>query len=179
MNKTLSIILIILVILFYVQYYSKYNYDYTIVQLYLDQITANHLLEKNPIVIYDQVIEPAHLLKTLFKYMYLFSSSQNIYDKNYVHTNSSKYMLLYSKTESININIINPKYNKILALKKNKSTKTFSELYEVNYITIKLKPNQVLVLPSLWSFHSYQNVSTISLQDLFSAIYFNVTTLFG
>lgn len=179
MNKTLSIILIILVILFYIQYYSKYNYDYTIVQLYLDQITGNHLLEKNPIVIYDKVIEPSHLLKTLFKYMYVFSSLQNIYDKNYVYKNSSKYMLIYSKTESLNVNIINPKYNKILAHKKNKSTKIFSELDEVNYITVKLKPNQVLILPSLWSFHSYQNISTISLQDLFSAIYFNVLSVIG
>lgn len=179
MNKTLSIILVILVILFYVQYYSKYNYDYTIVQLYLDQITGNHLLEKNPIVIYDQVIEPAHLLKTLFKYTYVFSRSQNIYDKNHVYNNASKYILIYSKTESIDINIINPKYNKILALKKNKSLKTFSELDQVNYITVKLKPNQVLILPSLWSFHSYQNITTISLQDMFSALYFNMLALFG
>lgn len=177
MNRILSITLIILVIYFYVQYYSKYNYDYTITQLYLNQISANHLLEKNPIVIYDQVIEPAHLLKTLFKYMYVFSSVKNIYDKNYVYKNSSKYMLLYSKTETIKINIINPKYNKIMAFKKNKSTKAFSEMDEVKYITIKLKPNQVLILPALWAFHSYQNVTSISLQDLFSAIYFNILTM--
>lgn len=177
MNKTLSITLVILVLLFYIQYYSKYNYDYTLIQGYLDTITPNHLLEKSPIIIYDQIVDPRQLLKTLFKYTYGYSSQSVISDPLHVYTNSSKYMILYSHSSSTSVNLINPKYNTKLSLKKNKSTKIFIELEDVAYVTVKLKPNQVLILPSFWSFNVDKTVNVISLQDLFSAIYFNVKNI--
>jgi hypothetical protein len=178
MNKSLSITLVIVVLLLYIQYYSKYNYDYTIVQGYLDTITTAHLLEKSPIVVYDQIVDPRALLKTLFRYSYIHSKTYMINDPNHAYMNSSKYIILYSPNHAITIDLINPKYNTKLSLKKNNvgiaSQKGFAELEDVTYITIKLKPNQVLILPSLWCFRSDKIINVISLQDIFSAIYFSI-----
>lgn len=176
-NKYLSLVLIICILIFYVQYYSKYNREYTILQLYLDKVDINHLYEKNPIVIYDRVINPQHLLKTLFAYSYAYHATYNIKGSNYVHTNTSKYLLLYSpKDSNINVNILNPKYNGILKSEKRQRLITskveFTNLNDAQYVTIKLKQNQILILPSFWSFHSYNDLTCIELHDVFSLVYF-------
>lgn len=177
-NKYLSLVLIICIIIFYIQYYSKYNHEYTILQLYLDKVNINHLYEKNPIIIYDRIINPQQLLKTLFAYSYIYYSSFNIKGSTFVHSNTAKYLIIYSKDEDVNINILNPKYNKILQLKKSQKLLTsklqFSSLDDAQYITIKLKQNQILILPSFWSFQTNENISCIEIQDIFSLIYFQI-----
>jgi hypothetical protein len=174
-TKTLIIIIIILIILIYFHYYNNYKNDYNIIQIYLDKINLSTIYEKYPIVIYDKIIEPKKLLNTLFAYSYIFKSEAKI--KPIMPTyNRSKHMILWNDTYDIYINIINPKYIKnIKWYKKNSykiSTKPLSELDDVQYITIKLKANQVLILPAFWIYQCDKYINIIQLDDFLSYLIF-------
>lgn len=181
-TKVLFTIIVILTILIYMQYYSKYNSTYLITQLYLDQIDLNILYERNPILIYDQLKNPSQLLTTLFRLSYLtkrhyFIQPGTIYKNNckfsYVYTDAKQ----TQNAKSIMVDLINPLYkNDFKWQNKNKVVFSSTKLDETNaqYITIKLKPLQVLVLPSHWILSSNNTMHKIDLDDLISYMYFQV-----
>ena len=64
-------IITILLIVVYFQYAFKVSQNINIIQLNLEKINLDILYEKNPIVIYDRVMDPSDLLKNLFAYNYI------------------------------------------------------------------------------------------------------------
>ena len=162
--KQLFWVVLILLVIIYLQYYNKHKQDYNVIQSNLDTINPSVLHEKYPIVIYDQIYEPLQLLKTLFKYLFIKSESKFIEADNITY-NSAKYLLLWSY-ENVNVNVINPIYRNMI---KNKIK--LQELdHSVKYITIKLKQNQILIIPHHWYFHSTHNIQTIWLYDCISRL---------
>jgi hypothetical protein len=138
----------------------KYKDNYNILQVYLNNFELNTLYEKYPIVIYDQIYDINELLTTAFKFSFVFKTAFTI-NSDFIYRNSHKFLLLSSNDDDIFIKLINPKYKKDI---KN----TFDES-NIQYITIKLKPKQILIVPALW--HYYTNnidVSAIGLDDCIS-----------
>jgi len=174
-TKTLVVIIVILIVLIYIHYYNNYKSDYNIIQTYIDKVDINTVYEKYPIVIYDKIIDPKELLKTLFAYSYVFKNEQKIRPIMPTY-NKSKHMILWNPDNDILINIINPKYiRNIKWQKKNKykiATQPLSELNEVQYITIKLKTNQVLILPAFWIYQCDNYTHIIQLNDFLSCLTF-------
>jgi hypothetical protein len=153
--------IIILVIIIYIRYYLKYNSDIRIIQVYLDNFKLNHLYEKYPILIYDQVYNHDQLLKTIFSYSIQFKESQTLIPSIPI-INKSKYLLISCVDDDSLLNIINPKFSKEAKLKK--------EFLDTNmsYISVKLKPKQVIILPSRWIYQSYDNLNITRLDDCIS-----------
>jgi len=175
-SHILVTIIILLIIIIYINYYNKYKQDYQLLQIHLNKIDIDLLNEKYPIVIYDKIINPHDLLKTLFKYIYVFKNIFKI--KPILPTiNNSKYMLLWNSDNNIMINIINPKYYKFISWKKQNSFKISNhslndkELEKVQYITISLKKNQVLILPMFWIYQTNNYINIIQLNDIISIWY--------
>lgn len=181
-TKLLIIVLIVLIICIYMHYYSKYNTSYEITQTYLDKITLELLYERNPIVIYDCIKTPNQLLKTLFKYSYITMSEYVINHQSLI-MNRQKTSFIYSTSDNDSyINLINPSYKKDFKWIKNDKTgdmisQTNIDDTNVEYITIKLKPFQVLIIPSHWLIQSTEKNSSlhkVNLHDALSWIYFKL-----
>ena len=64
--------------------------------------------------------------------------------------NNAKYLIMWGYEQDLMVNIANP-LNK-------------------NYVTVKLKPNQVLILPHQWYFNTNKNLQTIWLYDVISLL---------
>lgn len=169
-TKFLVGIVIILIIIVYVNYYTNYKKNYNILQTYLDNIDLSLVYEKYPIVIYDRVIKPAELTKTLFAYSYLYKKEYSIKGPFNPMINTSKHAIIWCPTTNITINIINPKFKNNFKWQKKVSTQSLKENEDstVQYITIKLKKDQVLILPAFWIFDSTDTINIIQLDDLFS-----------
>jgi hypothetical protein len=170
-TKTLIIIIVLLIVIIYIHYYNNYKNDYNIIQTFVDKVDLTTVYEKYPIVIYDKIINPNELLKTLFAYAYVFKNEAKI--RPILPTyNKSKHMIIWNADNDILINIINPKYIKnIVWQTKNKyriSTKPLDDLNEVQYITVKLKSNQVIILPAFWIYQCDDYTNIIQLNDLLS-----------
>lgn len=156
MNKILLYIVIILICILYIYYYTKYNPEFNIIQTYIDEINLKLLFEKSPIVIYDKIYNPEDLLKTLFKYTYI-SKKQSVITPIIATRNTAKYLILWNQDNDLDIDIIHPKYYKEIKKKT-----------ETTYVTIKLKSNQILILPAFWLYKSQSSVNIIELNDLIS-----------
>lgn len=181
-TKVLLVFLIVLIICIYVHYYSKYNTSYEISQTYLDKINLDLLYERNPIVIYDTLKTPNQLLKTLFKYSYVTKNQYNI-TNNHVIMNRNKFSFVYCTDDSdCYINLINPSYKTSFKWNKHHQSNdmvssTSLEETNVEYITIKLKPLQVLIIPAHWLIQStmtHKTLYKVNLHDVFSWVYFKI-----
>jgi hypothetical protein len=177
-TKVLLSVVLILIVSLYVQYYSKYNKKYEIVQASLRNITLDLLYERNPIIIEDTIANPRHLLKTLFKYSYTFVKEMDITTNN-IFKIKSKFCLVYAvdtNTPSVQLNLINPIYNEKSKFKWKTSANglitTSIPLNETNveYITLKLKPNQPVIIPTHWLAQTDHPLRKIDLDDPVSCL---------
>lgn len=128
----------------YYSYYTKVNNFIQINQVFLEDFKPDLLYEKNPILIYDRLQNPDDLTKTIFKYTFLFK--KNI--KKNLYITKSKYTIVYSEKDTI-INIT-PREN---------------------FVTIKIAPYQVIILPYGWKISSEDTLDLIQLDDIFSKIF--------
>jgi hypothetical protein len=180
-TKLLIIVVIILIFLIYAQYYSKFAKGYNITQTYLDKVGLDLLYERNPVVIYDSIKTPKQLLKTLFKYSYISKNEYVIRNQN-IHLSKSKFSFVYHTGKNIDkivVNLINPIYKQdFKAWRKSENSALFTttplEDTTVEYVSIKLKPFQVLIVPTHWMLQVVGNedLVKVDLDDIFSYIYF-------
>lgn len=162
------IIIVLLIIVIYLSYYLRTCPEYELIQVRLNNLKIDHLYEKRPIVIAESIVDIEDLVKTVFAYSYLFKNvSTNITDDQ-VRKNKNKFLLLYSDND-IAVKIINPKYKK--ELRKNLKESN------VQYVTIKLRAGQVLVLPALWYYCAdtpERTLKKIGLNDLISCWFYKL-----
>lgn len=145
-TKILVSSIIILLCFVYLQSYLAVKEDYTILQTWLEKVSPDTLADKHPIVIFDQVARPEQLLTTLFAYMYV-SIVKSKHDKKHIMRNRAKYAILFSE-RATQVHLISPKYKKIIKYNAGLADQDPS----VKYVTIKLKPHQLVILPMSWMF---------------------------
>lgn len=179
-RQILISIIVILLVVTYAQYYIKFNKGYRIIQSHVHNIDDKVLYEKYPIIIHDRLVNPESLLKTLFSYMYTFKSIHQVHGSIYPYMTNNKFCIIYNSTNDININLISPIYKKTFKPFASyngitRSQKTSLDKTSVEYVTIKLKQKQVLILPFGWLYQTQHQHSVISLNDMFShlvSVYF-------
>lgn len=176
-TNVLLVLVIILVSILYLSYYSKFSKEYSITQIFLDKFTPDLLYERNPIVIYDSLATPQDLLKTVFKYQYLFSN-ENTIPNNKVFSIKSKFALLYSSNDTpISVKVINPSQSSSFKWYRNKQLRvsdTDISTTSVTYVDVQLKKHQVIIMPSHWIVQSNSSMNKIDLDDIASYIYFAI-----
>lgn len=172
-TSTLILVLVTLVLVLYVQHYTRYKNDFKIIQATLAKVDAKQLYEKYPMIIYDQIVEPEKLLTTLFAYLHTRKKFMLVPGGEAIYFTPCKYTLLYSAIEDVQINIIMPKYRKELTFIRERDLWKSKELLndtQVHYATVKLKKQQIMILPAFWMFQSQQPLRCICLDDPFSAL---------
>lgn len=123
------VILLILLTLFYIVQSTKTNEDVQIIQTTLSTITDDIIREKYPIVIQDEPVDIDDVVKTVFKYEYMFLK-KNVINRKKLHRIQGKFCIIQ------NIN-----QNNIILKTKNKND---------YFVDIILSPLTVLVLPFRW-----------------------------
>lgn len=173
----LVMFMVTLLIMLYFQYYFKYNDGYKILQASLDNVDINMLYERMPLVITDRIVHPMSLTKTLFKWSYAFKSIVTIQGTYKPIQSHHKYTLLCNPLEDMTVNIINPTYRNILKPFDRKimpahmvCSKLDIQDSNVQYVTIKLKKQQCLLLPIHWIYQTDYTHSAIILDDPISII---------
>lgn len=174
-TKILACVTILLVLFVYVSYYAKYNTRIDIAQAYINQLDLNLLYERNPIIVYEPIVDPKHLLTTLFKYQYTFSKTYTTVP-GFLYVAHSKFSIVYSEDDSTIIQLINPTNKSKMSWKPAKHNTYVSDVQleesKVPFVDIKLKKRQVLLLPSHWIVGSDSPLQKIDLDDMTSRMYF-------
>jgi hypothetical protein len=175
---------IIVFICFYIQGYLQASKEIQIIQTTLSSFKPSLLYEKNPIYIYDRIVNPADLFNTIFKYQYMYHIL-SLSNENFVKKNMSRYVVIYNDSDDVvDVTLIHPSNNKSITYfnanlqKKNyKVSKNPSDaLQKVPNIKVILKPNNTLILPINWTYHTAQNnILEIHLFDMMSTMYSFIT----
>ncbi len=173
MSGNLFLVMLILILIFYFQYYLKYNNAYRIIQSDINKIDANVLYERYPTIISDRIVNPNDLLKTLFKYTYVFKAN-SIQSGDMKPTLSiNKYTIIYNNKNDIDINVILPSYRSEFKYKYQNNLFKADKILDgtnIQYVTIKLKKQQVLILPSFWIYQTNTPHHSICLNDPFTLL---------
>lgn len=174
-TNALLILALLLIIILYLSYYSKFSKNYNITQTFLNNFSPDLLYERNPIIIYDSLATPHDLLKTIFKYQFLFSQENTIpMDKTF--SVKSKFSIVYSSNDApVLINLINPTYASSFTWytnKKQRMSDTNISTTNISYIDVQLKKNQVIILPPHWIVHTTTQLQKIDIDDVASFAYF-------
>lgn len=182
-TKLLASIILILLLIVYTQYYMKYAPGYKILQSSLSKIDVSTIFEKHPIIITERIVNPLHLTTTLFKWIYAFKQTYVIQEPNVIICSHHKYCILHNNGSDMMVNIMNPIYKKQFKPYTSsygmlKSTKQLQDS-NAQYVTIKLKKQQCMILPMHWIYESDRPHGVILLDDVVTIIIVVLIHLFN
>jgi hypothetical protein len=169
-----SLVFIILLIIIYKRYKEAISYEFEILQVPLSSFHQDILLEKQPLVIGDAIVNIEDFLSIPMKYIYSYRHDiieyidKNIDNKHY-RINKNRYLVLYNTGDEKNdILIIHPdithdirnvnKYYNYSSIKYGDNTRnpiTGKTNYDIT--TIRLNPNQLVILPYKWLYYIPNN----------------------
>lgn len=160
---------IIVCIVSYIYIYTKPKKHMEILQSELSSLKTEFLLEKQPLIIYDKIVDPIEVIHSTFKYLYTFKIHK-LLTANQVYQSNSRYALIHNPTEedltltlskkNIKKNHLNLFYTFIgNEFKKNDST-----------IQIILKPYNMIALPYLYMMQCEENLDVYFLNDIFHMV---------
>ena len=153
-TKKLLLVIIVLVIYVYLRYYLTPNSQTKIVQVSLTELTPSLLLQKNPIVIEERLVNPLNLVQTAFKYLYMFKKiqAQPKHQPDFTK-NTSRYLLIMSNRHNSSVEIRNP-----------------TNPINKNIVDVRLHANMCLILPFKWwyRFHDHESIQMVHLDDILS-----------
>lgn len=171
---------IVFSIVFYIQCYLQSSKSVEIIQTTLETFNPNLLYEKQPIYLYDSIVNPADLLHTTFKYQYMYHVL-SLSNQSYLKKNMSRFLIIYNDSdEPVNISLIHPIHNKTIDFYKGylqtknykvckNNTDAFNRLTTIDVI---LKTNNCLILPLNWTYMTHaDNLLEIHVFDGMSAVY--------
>lgn len=163
-TKVLIIVLALLIVFIYLRYYSSYNPSFDVIQLSVSDLEVKHLLEKSPIVINESIVDPYSIVHTAFRYLYIYKHMEHI-PENTIKKNKSRYLILYSKSNSTIVDVIHPKTMELHCKNSN-----FTSIDDVPFVQFYLRDAKCMILPSKWFFRIKNSSDTLGiyLEDLIS-----------
>ena len=125
----LVLLFILVIVVLYSYFYLKPPRMFNIIQLPIDQLHPQYLFEKNPIIVNESLHDPNDLSSRLFKWLYV-SQKTLVSHKDYDIKTWSRYAVVHPTQGTCFVQIRAP--------------------YTYQTIDVKLRQNQILVLPYLW-----------------------------
>ena len=140
--KILIVIIVILITYVYVSYYYRYPKTVSILQTRLEDFSLQALLEKQPIVIQDLVKDMSELQNAWFKSNIIYN---DVYESDHNDTwrkNRFKYLFLKPEHEDTEV-LLYPAHLKMIDSNPDP---------DESILAIKLKKDQVIVIPIHWHY---------------------------
>lgn len=168
---SLLTLFIIICIISYISMYTKPKKHMEILQTDIASMNTNFLLEKQPLVIYDKIVNPEEVIRASFKFLYTFKINKTL-SSNKIYQSNSRYALVHNASdEDVILTIL--KKN----IKKNHLNLFYTFIgneFDENDRTIQiiLKPYNMISVPYLYMMHCQQDLKVWFLNDLFHMVAF-------
>jgi hypothetical protein len=160
MTTATLLILIVALIIAYItlSYPGRYRPDFEIIQTDVSRLKPSMLLEKYPLIIDDKLVDPRALLRTTFRYQYLWGDATgDTVPENVPQRPLAKYTVLYNPTEAKqNVDITHPKWG----------SGGGGSGGEAPVTRVLLGPLQTIVLPPRWTYQLGAPMTRIELWDI-------------
>lgn len=155
-SKALVLVLALLICFIYARYYCLPNSQFEILQLSVNNLSFEVLMEKLPIVLTEKIVNPNDLIKSAFKYLFLYNSKSNTVQSDKWLRCNGRFLIIYNKGEDCLVDIAHP-------IQEN--------INEKRFISMALSKNQCMVLPTFWFYrHHNCNLEINQLYSISSAL---------
>jgi len=160
---------IIICIVSYISIYTKPKKHMEILQSELATLKTEFLLEKQPLIIYDKIVNPMEIIQSTFKYLYTFKIHKTL-TANHIYQSNSRYALIHNPSEE-DLTLTLSKKN----VKKNHLNLFYTfignEFQESeNTIQIILKPYNMIAVPYLYMMQCEESLNVYFLNDVFHMV---------
>lgn len=160
---------IIVCIASYISIYTKPKKHMEILQSELATLKTEFLLEKQPLIIYDKIVDPIEVIQSTFKYLYTFKIHK-LLTANNVYQSNSRYTLIHNSSEE-DLTITLSKKN----VKKNHLNIFYTFIgnefeEKENTVQIILKPYNMITIPYLYMLQCEQSLDVYFLNDVFHMV---------
>ena len=152
MKISYIVLAIIIIIILYSYCYFIYPSSVIILQTTLNDFSFDLLLQKQPLVISDRIVNITNLIDSWFSPN--FKNIHNINNLNIWHLNTYKYLYIHSLED-----------NEILLLPANKKLINNNPDEKDTIVAIKLHKNQSLIIPYRWHYYINGNMQNIGIND--------------
>jgi hypothetical protein len=190
----LLVFLILLIMFIYIRYNLKVNPNFELLQVMSNNLTHDVLYEKQPIVITDRISDAQKFIDITMTYDFITQSYTRWSPLNFVSQNLSSYMIIHNSgiTESGNkkekewmLYIAHPKHQNNFKwvgsldnryLVSNYTVTDHNKINNTQFVGIKLRPGQMIILPAFWMFYldtrenSNKNDTTLVTYNMFGMI---------
>lgn len=159
------VILAVCIVLFaYIKLYLKPKKDIQLLQANLSNFDSNLLVEKQPVLIFDQVVHPQNVIDVSFKYMYHLTNSTKTPDGTYVQ-NLSKFAVIYNDQDTVQDISLQKYHTKAASSSKNMFYSSIAYRESIETLTIKLPEKNMIIIPYLYSIKTQQSIPVTYLSD--------------
>jgi hypothetical protein len=158
-------LILILIAICYVIMYTKPKLFTEIIQGSIGDINPELFLEKQPVLIYDKIVNLQDIIDTSFKYLYTFTQTHSVIKDN-IYQSNSRYTLIHntgSEDLIVSINKSRRKHNHLNAFYSCLQKDIFDNSKRID---IPLNSHNVLVVPYLFLFKASDNVTVTFLNDI-------------
>mgnify|MGYP001257294560 CR=1 FL=1 len=161
-------VLVVFAILLYIYIYTRPKRDVQLIQTQIDSFNPDLLLEKQPVLIYSEIVDKKEFIDISFRYQYMFSKEIWVANGDIIQ-NNSKFALIHNDTEE----------DREILIRKRRIKTKLGEVYHTHlggddefsdYIKVILKPYNVLVLPYLFEYKSTKDIKITYLTDVLHAV---------
>lgn len=165
MLTVVVIIIIIIITLVYIvlSFYLKHNDRLDIAQCRLADLSMDLLYEKTPVIVSEQLMDPTHLLSSLFRYSYAYSR-RALVRSGESYTCRSKFTVMWCGTNDTQLDLI------AASSPRPDDVRVFYECPGAEFVTVKLRRNQAMILPPHWSVIVTSDVSVLEIDDPLSKL---------
>jgi hypothetical protein len=103
--------LIILALLLYIKSIHSVKESMIIIQTRVSSLNPDMLLEKQPILVYDAIVNIDQFIGAAFRFLYIWAQKKDIpCERNVMNTNkSAQYMLIHASHGNTNVVVRNPR----------------------------------------------------------------------
>lgn len=147
-----------MILVLYLKYYTTPHQQFEVLQADLSNLKLSNLLEKSPIIINDEIVNPHTVVDTMFKYLFVKQKSFLFINTRYnpYVQNTHRFLLLYASSD-LEIQIVHPNlYNN----------------GKPSYILMMpVKKHQMVIVPMFWWYALKGRAFAIELDSMFSIFY--------
>ena len=164
-NMNVLLVSAVCIIVFaYIKLYLKPKKDIQLLQANLSNFNSGLLIEKQPILIFDKVVNPQNVIDVFFKYMYHLSNTTTTPNGSHVQ-NLSRFAVIHNDQDDVQDISIQKYQSKAHSNSKNMYYANVTHQKSIETLTIRLPAKNIIILPYLYSFKSDRDLPVTYLSD--------------
>lgn len=162
----LIILSIAILIYAYAKLYLKPKTDVELLQSNLENFDPNLLFEKQPIILYDKIVNPKNVIDVFFKYTHNLSHD-SIVSPSIEKQNLSKFLIIHNTDDNDQMITLTKYLTKIENTERNMFFSTVkSQVRNENMFKIVLPAKNLVIVPYLYTVKSSIELPAVFLTDL-------------